>query len=108
LPDGIFAYQRSQFGYILEGLGIKKYFTIIWYTYFMAVWYIMWSLGMFFRFGTLHQEKSGSTQLVITCFGFRLTVDDSPSGPVSSGGGRIIVSPEANPINRLPYQEPNF
>jgi hypothetical protein len=24
LPDGIFSYQKSQFGYILEGLGMEK------------------------------------------------------------------------------------
>jgi hypothetical protein len=46
LPDGLFKYQNSQFGKILEGHGIEnvgvfyvhlKYFTAIWYD-FLAVW----------------------------------------------------------------------
>jgi hypothetical protein len=40
LPDGLFSYQKSKFGNILEGLGMEKigvfydhleYFTAIWY-----------------------------------------------------------------------------
>jgi hypothetical protein len=59
LPDGLFSNQKSQFGKILEGLGMENagvlyghllylrsfgIFTIIWYIYghlanFMAIWY---------------------------------------------------------------------
>jgi hypothetical protein len=54
LPDGIFSYQKYQFGYILEGLGMDivgtfygnlKYFTTISYILlpfgnFVVIWYI--------------------------------------------------------------------
>jgi hypothetical protein len=26
----------------------------------MVIWYILWALGIFFRFGMLYQEKSGN------------------------------------------------
>jgi hypothetical protein len=42
LPDGLFSFQKSQFGHILEGLGIKML------VYFMAVWHMLCSLGTFF------------------------------------------------------------
>jgi hypothetical protein len=71
LPDGIFAYQKSNFGNILEGLGMDNvgifychlvYFIAIWYIlpfgifychliYFIAFWYILLPFGM------LYQEK---------------------------------------------------
>jgi hypothetical protein len=47
LPDGIFSHQKSQFEYILEGLGMgnvgtfyghTEYFTNSQLVYFMAVW----------------------------------------------------------------------
>jgi hypothetical protein len=37
------------------------YFTAVWYTYCMPIWYILLSFWhIFFRFGMLYQEKSGS------------------------------------------------
>jgi hypothetical protein len=27
--------------------------------YFVVIWYILWSFGIFSRFGMLHQDKSG-------------------------------------------------
>jgi hypothetical protein len=49
LPDGIFSNQKSQFGYILEGLAIED--VGIFYgdlLYFTAIWYILWSFGILF------------------------------------------------------------
>jgi hypothetical protein len=40
LPDGLFLNQKSQFGYILEGLGMEN--VVLFYDhleYFMAIWY---------------------------------------------------------------------
>jgi hypothetical protein len=65
LPDGYFSDQASQFGYILEDLGIEnvdiysghlEYFTTIGYILlwafdnFVVIWYV----------GMLYQEKSGN------------------------------------------------
>jgi hypothetical protein len=61
VPDGLFSYQKSQFGYILEGLGMENvgifygplvHFTAIWYVF--VIWYISSCFGM------LCQEKSGN------------------------------------------------
>jgi hypothetical protein len=77
LPDGIFSWQKSQFGKIFEGLAFEVvdmfhcllvhvfyghlvHFMAIWYTYFIAIWYILWSFGIFSGFGILHHEKSGN------------------------------------------------
>jgi hypothetical protein len=46
LPDGIFSNQKSQFGQILEGLGMKKdgiFFGHL--KYITAIWYIFWPFG---------------------------------------------------------------
>jgi hypothetical protein len=43
LPDCLFSNQKSQFGCILEGLGIEN--VVIFYDrweYFMAIWYNLW------------------------------------------------------------------
>jgi hypothetical protein len=80
LPDDTFAYQKSKFGYILEGFGLEN-FGILWpfelfydhlvyvciscpfgtlygpSVYFVAIWFI------FFRFGTLNGDKSGNPGL---------------------------------------------
>jgi hypothetical protein len=68
LPDGLFLYPKSQFGYILEGLGIKN--VIIYYNnleYFTVIWYILWQYGVvcgnlvyFPALVCLDQEKSGN------------------------------------------------
>jgi hypothetical protein len=75
LPDGIFAYQKSKFGCILEGLGMEN--VGIFYGYlisFVDIWCIVWPFGIFCghlvyfvavwyifpRFGTLHKIKSGT------------------------------------------------
>jgi hypothetical protein len=43
LPDAIFTNQKSQFGYILEGLGIENvgifYGNLV---HFNAIWNILW------------------------------------------------------------------
>jgi hypothetical protein len=67
LPDGIFAYQKFQFRYVLESWN-----GICWYWYLMAIWnilrpfgiHIWWQFGIFcgslihcFRFGMLYQCK---------------------------------------------------
>jgi hypothetical protein len=52
-----FQTKKSQFGSILEGVAMEDvgifydrlvYFTANWYTYFMAIWYILWSFGILF------------------------------------------------------------
>jgi hypothetical protein len=49
LPDGKFSNQKSQFGDILEGLGMVN--VAIFYgplVYLMFNWYILWSFGIFY------------------------------------------------------------
>jgi hypothetical protein len=68
LPDGLFSNQKSQFGYIWEGLRIEnaglfyghlEYFTVIWYIKrpFGNV-VVIWHISP--HFGILCQEKSGN------------------------------------------------
>jgi hypothetical protein len=53
LPDSIFSNQKSQFGYILKGRGIKKVGIFYGYlAYFAVIWYV------FPHFSMLYQEKS--------------------------------------------------
>jgi hypothetical protein len=56
LPDGISAYQKSQFWYISEDLKIENVVRIflllfgIFYghvVYFVVIWYILWPCGIF-------------------------------------------------------------
>jgi hypothetical protein len=58
LPDGSFSNQKSRFGLILCGLRLESvyifyihlgYFMEIW-GFCMAIWYILYPLGTFFRF----------------------------------------------------------
>jgi hypothetical protein len=42
VPDGIFSYPKSLFGYILQGLGIENLGI------FMSVWNILWPFGILF------------------------------------------------------------
>jgi hypothetical protein len=69
LPDGIFSNQKSQFGYILEGLEIENGF--IFYDHLknvIAIWYNLWQFGVvsghlvcFFPFLVcLDQEQAGN------------------------------------------------
>jgi hypothetical protein len=46
LPDGIFAYQKSPFGNILEGLEIEivGICTYLQPFVFKAIWYILWPI----------------------------------------------------------------
>jgi hypothetical protein len=47
LPDGLFSYQKSQFGYILDGLGME--IVGIFYEhfeYYMRIWYILRHIGI--------------------------------------------------------------
>jgi hypothetical protein len=65
LPDGLFSYQKTQFGYILEGLGMET--VGIFYEhleYFSAIWYIFLQFGIacgrlvyFSRFGMFGPRK---------------------------------------------------
>jgi hypothetical protein len=67
LPDGLVSNQKSQFGYVLEGVAIEKIAVFydqsvfmlleIFYghlVYFVVIWYI------FPCFSILYQEKSGN------------------------------------------------
>jgi hypothetical protein len=56
LPDGTFSYQKSQFGQILEGLGmvnvgivygLLEYFTVILYIYIVVIWNMIRSFCIF-------------------------------------------------------------
>jgi hypothetical protein len=51
-PDGIFSYQKYNFGYVLEGLGMENFgIFYVHFLYFMVIWYIL---------PVLYQEKSGN------------------------------------------------
>jgi hypothetical protein len=54
LPDGLFSNQKSQFGYILEGLEIGIFYGHLEYdthlVYLKDILYIFWSFGTFFPF----------------------------------------------------------
>jgi hypothetical protein len=59
LPDGIFSYQKSLFGYVLEWKMLVYFTTFLFCDYFTAIWYIVWPFGNFVviryilpRFGT--------------------------------------------------------
>jgi hypothetical protein len=43
----------------LKALNFLVYFMAIWYIV-EFLWYILWPFGIFYRFGTLYQEKSGN------------------------------------------------
>jgi hypothetical protein len=68
LPDGLFSNQKSQFGYILEGLAMKN--VGIFYdhlVYFTAIRNTLWPFGIvcgnlvyFPPLGILDREKSGN------------------------------------------------
>jgi hypothetical protein len=69
LPDGSFSNQKSQFGSILEGLSLEnvdifyghwKYFTGLGMWYFMTIFYILCSYGIFSGLGIIYKEKSGN------------------------------------------------
>jgi hypothetical protein len=61
LPNGLFSYQKYQFGEILFGFGMENVgifyahlvnFTAIWYilwpfSKFVIIWYILWPFGNF-------------------------------------------------------------
>jgi hypothetical protein len=58
LPDGIFSNRKSQFGKILEGLGIEKVGTFYGrLEYITAIWYISWQFGIIFPFWYVVQRK---------------------------------------------------
>jgi hypothetical protein len=52
LPNGIFSNKKYQFGLILEGLAIEDVGIFNdQFVDFMFIWYILWSLGIFFPLG---------------------------------------------------------
>jgi hypothetical protein len=87
LPEGLFSNQKSQLGYILEGLpmeGVGKSYGHL--VYFVVIWYILWSFGIFCahvvyisRFGKLQQEKSGNP--VRRAFLLQPSLRPAPSRP---------------------------
>jgi hypothetical protein len=70
LPDGSFSNQKSQFGQILEGLGMEKAGIFFGYfEYIKAIWHMVGPFGnlmaiwyLFPRFGILCQDKSGNPE----------------------------------------------
>jgi hypothetical protein len=68
LPDGIYSYKKSQFGYNLEGLGIENlgifYGTWEYLRHFVGILrpfgILCGHLVIFYRFGMLYREKSGN------------------------------------------------
>jgi hypothetical protein len=70
LPDGIFSYQKSQFCFIFESLGMENFgifyghfaiFKAIWCTYSIAIGYILWSFGIYFPILVSYTEKNPPT-----------------------------------------------
>jgi hypothetical protein len=66
LPDGLISNKKSQFGYILEGLGMENVFFYIYdyFEYFIAIWYNLCQFGIvctnfvyFSRFGMSGPRK---------------------------------------------------
>jgi hypothetical protein len=48
LPDGLFPYQKSQFRYIFENLGVENVGMFYGYLiYLKAIWLISWAFGIF-------------------------------------------------------------
>jgi hypothetical protein len=48
LPNGVFSYRKSQFGYIFEGLGMETDAIFIDIAnVFTVTWYILWQFGIF-------------------------------------------------------------
>jgi hypothetical protein len=70
LPDGLFSNQKSQFGYILEGLKLENVYIICGHSeYFTGIWDILRPFGTFCvrlvhfsGFGIMFQEKSGNPE----------------------------------------------
>jgi hypothetical protein len=68
LPDGLFANQKSQFGYILEDLRLQNFDIFYGHLeYFKDIWDILLTFGTlcvhfihFSGFGMLYQDKSGN------------------------------------------------
>jgi hypothetical protein len=47
LPDGLLSYQKSQFGYIFEGMeNVCTFYDAL--EYFTATWCILWQFGTVF------------------------------------------------------------
>jgi hypothetical protein len=68
LQDGILSYQKSQFGYILEGLGMENFgiFYCRWIN-FMGIWYLFGSFGIFTTISICCTKKK-SGNLVVYSF----------------------------------------
>jgi hypothetical protein len=62
MPDGRFSYQKYQFGYILESLGMVNVGEFYGHLeYFTHFWYVSWSFGIFFPvLVCCINEKSGN------------------------------------------------
>jgi hypothetical protein len=70
LPDGIFSYQKYQFGYIIDFLGMENvgYFSAVWnilgpFGICYGLWAILWSFGTFVPvlvYIYIYKEKSGN------------------------------------------------
>jgi hypothetical protein len=68
LPDCLFSYKKSKFGYILKVLGMENVgiCMTIWniyghLAYFMAIWYNLCSVGIFFPFCYVWTKKNPAT-----------------------------------------------
>jgi hypothetical protein len=58
LPDGTFAYHKSQFGYILESPGMENVGIFNGhFEYFTDIWNISRSFGIVFPFWSVVKEK---------------------------------------------------
>jgi hypothetical protein len=47
----------------MEDVGHFVYLTDIWYTYIVAIWYILWAFWYFFSFWYVYPNKSGNPAL---------------------------------------------
>jgi hypothetical protein len=62
LPDGIFSYQKSQFGLIFENLGMENVGIFIYiYSYFKAIWYDLWPFVIVCGHLVLHFSRNSTT-----------------------------------------------
>jgi hypothetical protein len=72
LPDGLFSYKKSPFGYILEGLGMEnvgifyyhlEYYTAMWWYTLRQLGFILCSLDLAFPFWYFQTNKNQATLL---------------------------------------------
>jgi hypothetical protein len=68
MPDGIYSYQKSKFGHILERLGLKNVGIFHRHLeYFTAIWYILLPFGVTIRLAHCRTTKDLATLRSTSC-----------------------------------------